>query len=63
MDKENTGYQVIINYFGKQHISRKYAEECDCNSTPPKLCLSREEPFEAWNDVRCYNVDFYYRLF
>ena len=21
---------------------------------PPKLCLSREEPFEAWNDVRCY---------
>lgn len=34
MDKENTGYQIIINYFGKQHISRKYAEECDCNSTP-----------------------------
>ena len=33
-------------------------------ATPtPKLCLSREEPFEAWNDVRCYNVDFYYRLF
>ena len=39
MDKENTGYQVILHYFGKKHISRKYAEECDYNSTVQNYVL------------------------